>query len=78
MYKNFEEFKTKIRPYYGSGTFTKNPKLASWLIEYHDKKEKEDKITELQKQLDAHWKNTEEERKRTHSGKLYEKFLEGK
>lgn len=39
MYKDFEEFNKKIRPYYGPGTFTKNSKLLSFLIEYHDKKE---------------------------------------
>ena len=33
-------------------------------------------IQELQKQLEVHWKNTEKERKRTHSGKMYEKYIE--
>ena len=35
-------------------------------------------IQELQKQLEAHWKNTEKERKRTHTGKMYEKYREEK
>ena len=39
MYKDFEEFKAKIHPYYGPGTFTKKPKLVSFLIEYHDKQQ---------------------------------------
>ena len=30
-------------------------------------------IQDLQKQLEAHWKNTEIERKRTHTSKMYEK-----
>lgn len=39
--------------------------------------EKQKKVNqELQKQLEAHWKNTEKERKRTHSGKMYEKYME--
>ena len=35
-------------------------------------------IQELQKQLEAHWKNTEKERRRTHTGKIYEKYMEEK
>ena len=35
-------------------------------------------IQELQEQLEVHWKNTEKERKRTHSGKMYEKYMEEK
>ncbi len=35
-------------------------------------------IQELQKQLEAHWKNTEKERRRTHTGKMYEKYIEEK
>ena len=38
--------------------------------------DKQRKLEELQKQLDAHWKNTAEERERTHTGKLYKKYLE--
>jgi len=33
------------------------------------------KLDELSKELDEHWKRTEKERKLTHSGVLYEKFL---
>jgi len=33
MYKNFEEFNEKIRPYYGKGNFTTNSKLCSFIIE---------------------------------------------
>ena len=33
-------------------------------------------IQELQKRLETHWKNIEKETKRTHSGKLYEKYME--
>jgi len=39
-YKNFDEFKKKIRPYYGQGTFSKNSKLASELIKIVEAKEK--------------------------------------
>ncbi|KKM25451.1 hypothetical protein LCGC14_1594800 [marine sediment metagenome] len=33
------------------------------------------KLEDLKKELEEHWKRTEKERKRTHSGILYEKFL---
>ena len=40
-------------------------------------KEKQKKIIQkLEKQLEAHWKNTEKERERTHTGKMYERFVE--
>ena len=37
--------------------------------------ERKEKIEKLQKQLDQHWKDTEQERKRTHTSKIYESFL---
>ena len=40
------------------------------------KSNKERKHEELQKQLDAHWKNTEKERKKTHTSKIYKKDME--
>ena len=36
------------------------------------------KLEELKKELKAHWENTKEERERTHTGALYEKFLKKK
>lgn len=33
-------------------------------------------IQELQKRLETHWKNTEKERKRTHTGEMYKKYME--
>ena len=33
------------------------------------------KLEDLKKELKEHWKRTEKERKHTHSGVLYEKFL---
>ena len=33
------------------------------------------KMEDLEKELAEHWKRTEKERKLTHSGKMYEKFL---
>ena len=38
---------------------------------------KEEQIAELQKRLDEHWKNTEKERKLTHTGRIFEKRMEG-
>lgn len=34
------------------------------------------KLEKLEKELKTHWEDTREERKRTHTGVLYEKFLE--
>ena len=34
----------------------------------------EERMEHLKKELKAHWKATEEERKRTHTGKIYEKL----
>lgn len=42
VYKNFEEFNRKIRPYWGSGNFTTNTDLAKYIIEIEEKKEKEE------------------------------------
>ncbi len=39
---------------------------------------KKERLKELQKKLDAHWEATTEERKRTHTGKLYEKYMKEK
>ena len=36
------------------------------------------KLEELEKELKAHWKNTKEEREKTHTKALYEKFLKNK
>ena len=41
MYKDFEEFKKKIRPNYGPGNFTKNSKLPSFVVEKEEKDEQE-------------------------------------
>lgn len=41
-----------------------------------DKEKQKKVIQELQKQLEAHWKEKEKEMKKTHSGKLYEKYME--
>ena len=40
-----------------------------------NEQERKKKIEELDKQLAQHWKDTEQERKRTHSGKMYEQYL---
>ena len=39
-YKDFDEFKKKIHPYYGQGNFSKNSNLASTLIKIIEEKEK--------------------------------------
>jgi hypothetical protein len=39
---------------------------------------KEAKLKELRKLLDAHWEATAEERKRTHTGKIYDKYMKEK
>lgn len=36
------------------------------------------KIKELEKKLELHWKNTKEERERTHTKALYKKPLKNK
>ena len=36
-----------------------------------------EKIKDLEEKLDAYWKNTAKERKRTHTEKMYKKYLEG-
>ena len=36
------------------------------------------KLEELEKELKAHWKNTKEKRKRTHTKALYEKCIKNK
>ncbi|GAI99412.1 unnamed protein product [marine sediment metagenome] len=43
-----------------------------------DKEKQEKVIQELQKRLETHWKNTEKERKRTHTGEMYKKYMEEK
>ena len=40
-----------------------------------EEEQKQEKIEVLQKELEEHWKNTEEERRKSHTGKMYEKFL---
>ena len=40
-----------------------------------DKEKQKQVIQKLEKQLKTHWKNTEEERKRTHTGIMYERFV---
>lgn len=42
-----------------------------------DKEKQKNIIQKLEKQLEAHWKNTEEEKKRTHTGIMYERFVKG-
>ena len=37
-YKDFEEFKEKIRPYYGKGHYSKNMKLVQFIEEKERKK----------------------------------------
>ena len=44
----------------------------------YNKYGKEHEQKELQKQLDAHWEATAEERKRTHTGKIYDKYIKEK
>lgn len=39
---------------------------------------KNKELDSLQKQLEAHWEATAEERKRTHTGKLYDKYIKEK
>lgn len=46
--------------------------------EFQEKCEIYKKQEELQKQLDAHWEATADEMKRTHTGKIYEKYMKEK
>lgn len=61
-----------------SGTFDETDcfKRIDKLKKDHKKVRQEYKQKELQKQLDIYWEDTAEERKRTHTGKLYDKYNE--
>ena len=39
MYKDFEEFKEKIHPYYGQPNYTKNMKLLNFILEKEKREE---------------------------------------
>jgi len=39
MYKNFEEFRDKIHPYWGRSNFTNNTDLVKFIIKKEEKKD---------------------------------------
>lgn len=46
--------------------------------EFQEQCEHYEKMEEIQKQLEAHWEATKEEREKTHTGKMYEKYMREK